>query len=129
MPSGAHQIAHTTLMSAVLGTLAQLSGRFDLTDLGCRLLGSKSRQALPPSNSIDLIITLAYQLDDNPDLLKQGDACICPDDSDWPTIVIEAGDSESLSQLHIDAKRWLESQLVDVSLCVSWPPTFLTSFY
>ena len=36
--------------------------------------------------------------------LKQAGACILPDGSDYPSIVLEVGDSEGLEQLKIDAK-------------------------
>jgi len=39
---------------------------------------------------------------------KQADACILPDQSDYPSIVLEVGDSECLGQLKIDAKLWIE---------------------
>ena len=43
---------------------------------------------------------------------KEGDSCYCPlgtrpNADDWPTLVIEAGVSESLTKLREDAKWWL----------------------
>jgi len=39
---------------------------------------------------------------------KQPDAGIRPIPSDLPSIVLEVGDSESLTQLKVDARLWLE---------------------
>lgn len=39
---------------------------------------------------------------------KEADSGVRPTDSRLPSVVLEVGDSESLSQLKIDAKLWLE---------------------
>src|SRR5258708_1477959 len=42
--------------------------------------------------------------------MKEPDTGIRPMTSSIPTVVLEIGDSESLTQLRIDAKFWLESE-------------------
>lgn len=42
--------------------------------------------------------------------MKEPDSGIRPMTSSSPTVVLEVGDSESLTQLRIDAKLWLESE-------------------
>jgi hypothetical protein len=64
---------------------------------------------------VNLIALPAHQIGPG-DLRKETDNCIYPRGSDSPSVVIEVGDSESLRQLHIDARRWLESTSVNVSL-------------
>jgi hypothetical protein len=76
-----------------------------------------------PSLTISLIVLLVYQLQGG---RKQGDTCIVPDGSDSPSIVVEAGHSESLRQLRIDAKRWLEDSRIDVSDIYSSKHFFLS---
>jgi hypothetical protein len=54
---------------------------------------------------------------------KEGDSALkpCasrPDDTDWPTIVFEAGLSESLNQLRIDAAWWLTNSNSDVNIVI-----------
>lgn len=39
---------------------------------------------------------------------KQPDGGVCPTGFDYPSVVLEVGSSESLSQLHIDAQLWIE---------------------
>lgn len=39
---------------------------------------------------------------------KEADSGVRPSDSPLPSVVLEVGDSESLAQLRIDAKLWLE---------------------
>ena len=59
-----------------------------------------------------LIILLAYQLIEG--RRKEGDTCIVPAGSLSPSVVVEVGCSETITQLQGDAKRWLESELLDV---------------
>jgi len=42
--------------------------------------------------------------------MKEPDSGIRPMTSSSPTVVLEVGDLESLRQLRIDAKLWLESE-------------------
>jgi hypothetical protein len=39
---------------------------------------------------------------------KQADSGVRPTGSNYPTVVLEVGSSESLGQLHLDAQLWLE---------------------
>ena len=50
---------------------------------------------------------------------KQPDAGFQPTNSDYPSIVLEVGCSESIRQLTIDARLWLE-HLPDVSQLLSF---------
>jgi hypothetical protein len=54
----------------------------------------------------------AYTL--RPGKRKEPDSCICPYDDVLPTVVLEVGDSESMTQLKQDARDWLESPLLNV---------------
>ena len=52
---------------------------------------------------------------------KEGDSAfrprsILPRETDWPTIVIESGWSETLTKLREDAHRWLENSRGDVKI-------------
>jgi len=54
---------------------------------------------------------------------KEGDSCYCPlgtrpNADDWPTLVIEAGVSESLTKLRADAKWWLTNSTGDVKIVI-----------
>jgi hypothetical protein len=40
--------------------------------------------------------------------MKQPDSAMSPEGSHFPSIVLEVGDSESMTQLKIDAKLWIE---------------------
>jgi hypothetical protein len=56
-----------------------------------------------------------------PRVSKEGDSAfkplsIRPYDTDWPTIVLESGWSESLARLRIDAHNWLEKSKGDVKI-------------
>jgi hypothetical protein len=39
---------------------------------------------------------------------KEPDGCILPEQSDYPSVILEVGSSESLSQLKVDAELWIE---------------------
>src|SRR3984957_1507887 len=52
---------------------------------------------------------------------KEGDSAfkpwsMRPHETDWPTIVIESGWSESLTRLREDARRWLENSKGNVKI-------------
>ncbi|CRG89778.1 hypothetical protein PISL3812_06817 [Talaromyces islandicus] len=49
---------------------------------------------------------------------KEPDRCVIPGSSKVPTIVVEAGWSESRSQLHEDMKLWLTGGRPDVQLVI-----------
>ena len=56
-----------------------------------------------------------------PRVSKEGDSAfkplsIRPREADWPTIVLEAGWSESLTRLRLDAHFWLEDSGGDVKI-------------
>ena len=68
-------------------------------------------------NTLNLFMCLnatpAFEL--SPDKHKQADAAISPSDAlDSPTIVLEVGNLESLRQLKIDARLWIESKTLNV---------------
>jgi hypothetical protein len=41
-------------------------------------------------------------------IMKEPDNGVRPLTSSYPTVVLEVGDSETLTQLRIDARHWLE---------------------
>jgi hypothetical protein len=53
-----------------------------------------------------IYLSLAYQLGQ---FRKEADAGIQPNDSNFPSIIVEVGDSESLGLLKFDAHCWLEN--------------------
>jgi hypothetical protein len=59
-----------------------------------------------------LFILPAYQLTKG--CHKEADTCIVPAGTLSPSVVVEVGSSETITQLWGDAKRWLESDLLDV---------------
>jgi hypothetical protein len=120
MPSGAHEVAHTEFLRLLDGAAALLTNQFGAT-LGYENLASRSESYCLPPSTIRLIVPLAYHLGRG---RKEGDTCIVPVGSNSPSIVVEAGHSESLRQLRNDAKRWLEYSGFDVSDLYS-PKQFL----
>jgi hypothetical protein len=58
-----------------------------------------------------------------PRMSKEGDSAFKPGsmrplETDWPTIVIEAGWSESITKLREDARRWLENSRGEIKIVV-----------
>jgi hypothetical protein len=47
---------------------------------------------------------------------KEGEMCIVPIGSNSPSIIVEAGHSESLPQLWNDTRRWLEYFRLEYSM-------------
>jgi len=63
---------------------------------------------------------LAFQLGHRK---KEADACIRPDQFDYPSVVLEVGSSESLTQLKTDARLWIEHVPEVCQSCPLLPPT------
>jgi hypothetical protein len=59
---------------------------------------------------------------------KQGDAAVLPTASRLPSVILEVGDSESLTQLKIDARLWLEHMLEVSQYLFSFVPTHCWNF-
>jgi hypothetical protein len=60
-----------------------------------------------------LMVLLGYRLIEEG--CKEPDSCIVPHGSKSPSIIVEAGSSETLARLRNDAERWLESERLHVS--------------
>jgi len=99
MPSTAHVISHNFWTFSLIASLVLLSGGDSMISTGCTLFGA-TRFTLSPGKN------------------KEADASVCPPDTNSPTVVVEVGDSECLSQLRCDARGWLESMLLHVQLVV-----------
>jgi hypothetical protein len=107
-PSEVHELAHlefTTLLAValVLLTVPPHPPR----PPGCRNVGATSTFDGTPNLSLRLSSFLAFELERG---MKEADAGVQPtaSDSDLPSVVLEVGSSESLAQLKIDARLWLE---------------------
>jgi hypothetical protein len=97
MPSVKHEAAHVNLGLFIYGKIFRMGMSDDLWGVGAgRFKGSSSS--------------------------KEGDTSFKPasrkKESDWPTIVIEAGLSESLAKLKSDANWWLEHSRGEVMIVV-----------
>lgn len=108
MPSKVHEIAHlefTTLISVALVLLTPAP--HPPKPPGCTHIGATSTFDRIHNLSLGLSSFLAFELGRR---LKEADAGMWPtaSDSDLPSVVLEVGSSESLTQLKIDAKLWLE---------------------
>lgn len=112
MPSRAHEKAHSIWATRLVPiALAQLTP--PPHDIGCSGTGAPSMFnyvryiQLYDNLSSPFIPLPAYRLGSRQ---KQADAGIEPDFNppQLPSIVVEVGNSESLTQLKIDAKLWLE---------------------
>ncbi|KAF5371941.1 hypothetical protein D9615_008081 [Tricholomella constricta] len=116
MPNPAHEAAHVSWSAALNLALAQLTTTPHILPPGCRGMGSTT-----------------FQLGQRK---KEGDSTFRPDDTlPGPSIVLEVGDSESLSQLKIDARLWLEHmpeadlRYASSSCCRLIPPFFPTRLF
>jgi len=88
MPSQVHDEAHVYWRGALLIALVQLTPPAHPVPLGCRFVGATTFQ-----------VGLRK---------KQADSAVRSVLSHLPSVVLEVGDSESLTHLKIDAKLWLE---------------------
>ena len=96
VPTAKHEAAHGTLSDQIFGEALLMGLRWELF----RLNATKYT---------------------TPHMSKEGDSSfkprsIRPLETDWPTIVIESGWSESLTKLREDARRWLVSSGGDVKI-------------
>ena len=112
MPSAAHEFAHTFWNSSLSVALLALTGGNDHAVLGCVPLGATSKSHVLSDPTSAALSFPAFTLSNA--RKKQADSCICPVDSDSPTVVVEVGDSETLKQLQTDVRLWLESDLLNV---------------
>ena len=113
MPGGAHQTASRYFDHLIQSTAQQVSGAA-MGHTGFDPLGSTSESYSSSPLSQLTVVLIARQLTDEGHM--EPDSCIVPDGIDSPTIVLELGDSETLTQLRRDAARWLESERFDVSV-------------
>ncbi|KAF8227865.1 hypothetical protein L208DRAFT_1424622 [Tricholoma matsutake] len=88
MPGPVHKEAHVSWDHALLFALAQLTPPLHSLPPGCKGIAATTFQ-------------LGLRK-------KQADAGVRPTTSHLPSIVLEVGDSESLAQLKIDSRLWLE---------------------
>ena len=89
VPTVKHEAAHGTFSDQLFGEAALMGLRWELFNLGAT----------------------KYK---TPHMSKEGDSSFKPRSmrplkTDWPTIVIQSGWSESLTKLRQDARRWLEN--------------------
>ena len=110
MPSKVHEETHlefTTLLTValVLSTATPHPPR----PPGCENIGATSMFQFDRTHNLSLSLSsfLAFKLGNR---MKEADAGVRPtaSDSDLPSVVLEVGSSESITQLKIDAKHWLE---------------------
>jgi hypothetical protein len=113
MPSTAHEISHTLWINAFSSSLRVLASTNIMPGLGYIPLGGSCMSQYMLNLYMCLNATLAFEL--SPNKSKQADATIAPSTAlDSPTVVLEVGDSESFTQLKIDARQWLESENLNV---------------
>jgi hypothetical protein len=108
MPNQVHERTHlefTTQLTIALVLLTTPPHPLRLP--GCAHIGATSTFDRTHNLSLGLSSFLAFELGQR---LKEADAGIRPtaSNSDLPSVVLEVGSSESLSQLKIDAMLWLE---------------------
>lgn len=111
MPTAAHEVAHRYFTDILRNAAIRLTTQV-LPSFGYKSRGSQGEGHCFPLCLFGLIVLLAYLLID--DGRKEADECIVPNGSLSPSIVVEVGCSETITQLQGDAKRWLESTRVDV---------------
>ena len=106
MPSQVHEEAHVHWNTALFFTLVQLTPPpHTALPPGCRGVGSTSTFDKTHNLSQVNFLLPAFQVGPRK---KQADSAVRSDLSHLPSVVLEVGDSESLTQLKIDAKLWLE---------------------
>jgi len=108
MPSKAHERAYlqfNTLLAVALVLLT--AAPHPSSPPGCGNVGATSTFDRTHNLSLGLSSFLAFELGRR---LKEADAGVWPtaSNSDLPSVVLEVGSSESLTQLKIDARLWLE---------------------
>ena len=59
---------------------------------------------------------------------KEADACIRPEQSCYPSVILEVGSSESLSQVEVDAQLWIEHVPEVRQSCLLLSPTHWNFF-
>lgn len=107
-PSKVHENAHlefTTLLTVALVLLT--AAPHPPRPPGCANVGATSTFDRTHNLSLGLSSFLAFELGRR---MKEADAGVRPtaSDSDLPSVVLEVGSSESLTQLKVDAKLWLK---------------------
>ena len=75
---------------------------------GCEPIGSMSAFNRPVFEFLFTRLPPAFNIGWSGPRRKQPDGGVCPTGFDYPSVVLEVGSSESLSQLCIDAQLWLE---------------------
>jgi hypothetical protein len=96
VPTAKHEVAHRSFNDMLVIRTAGMGLQWELVSLGATTFKT-SRMS------------------------KEGDSAfrprsILPRETDWPTIVIESGWSESLTKLRQDAYRWLKDSRGDVKI-------------
>src|SRR5277367_3556778 len=96
VPTAKHEAAHRTFSDQLFFEAGLMGLRWELFNIGAEtykpaLMSKEGDSAFKPGS-------------------------IRPLDTDWPTIVIESGWSESLTKLREDARRWLENSGGEVKI-------------
>jgi hypothetical protein len=127
MPGGPHKTAHTFFHDAFHSGVIQLIGTGPFSRCEFQFKGAKGVFCnWKRTSSHWLIPFLAFQL--HGEHRKEPDDCIVPSGYDTPTLVFEIGSSESLGDLRLDAKQWLETPnfIVRHSCLLSFSNNFST---
>lgn len=123
MPGGLHERTQSFFIGIFRNATYRLTGPI-VPSYGYRLHGAQSKSHVYSFVSL-LIVLPEYHL--NGGLKKEPDQCIVPAGALSPSITMEVGCSESITQLQGDARRWLKLDLLDVcQLYLSCLILFLT---
>ena len=109
MPSPVHEEAHlefTTRLSIALVLLTVPP--HPSSPPGCKSVGATS--TFNRMHNLSVGLSLFPQLSDLDPKMKEADTGVRPtlSQSRLPSVVLEVGDSESLSQLRVDGRLWIE---------------------